>query len=61
MERGSGQLSAVEEIERAHGIPVRAVANLDDLTGWLQASEEFRENLDAIRKYRHLYGVAQHA
>lgn len=61
MERGTGQLSAVEEIERAHGIPVRAVANLDDLMAWLQASEEFRENLDAIRKYRQLYGVAQHA
>ncbi len=61
MERGTGELSAVQEIERAHGIPVRAVANLDDLVGWLQASEEFRENLDAIRKYRELYGVAQHA
>ena len=61
MERGTGQLSAVEEIERAHGIPVRAVANLDDLMAWLQTSEEFRENLDAIRKYRQLYGVAQHA
>jgi len=61
MERGTGQLSAVEEIERTHGIPVRAVANLDDLMAWLQTSEEFRENLDAIRKYRQLYGVAQHA
>jgi orotate phosphoribosyltransferase len=61
MERGTGQLSAVEEIERVHGIPVRAVANLDDLMGWLQASEELRENLDAIREYRKLYGVAQHA
>jgi orotate phosphoribosyltransferase len=61
MERGTGSLSAIQEIERAYAIPVRAVANLDDLMGWLQASEELRENLGAIREYRQLYGVAQHA
>ena len=44
-----------------HGIPVIAIASLDDLMGWLQDSDEFRQNLSSIREYRQLYGIAQHA
>ena len=61
MERGHGELSAIQEIEQRHGIPVIAIATLDDLMGWLQDSAEFRQNLGAIREYRQLYGIAQHA
>jgi len=61
MEKGLGGLSAIQEIEQRHGIPVVFIANLDDLMGWLQSSAEYRENLGAIREYRQLYGVAQHA
>ncbi len=59
MERGAGELSAVREIERAHGIPVIAVATLDDLVGWLGGSGESRENLDAIEEYRRRYGAGR--
>jgi len=61
MEKGLGGLSAIQEIEQRDGIPVVSIANLDDLMGWLQNSAEYRENLGAIREYRQLYGVAQHA
>jgi len=61
MERGEGDLSAIQEIEERHGIPVIAVASLDDLMGWLQDSAEFRQNLGLIREYRKLYGITQHA
>jgi orotate phosphoribosyltransferase len=61
MERGGGGLSAIQEVEQHHGIPVIAIANLDDLLGWLQESAEFRQNLGAIEEYRQLYGVAHHA
>jgi orotate phosphoribosyltransferase len=61
MERGEGNLSAIQEIEQRHGIPVIAIASLDDLMGWLQDSAEFRQNLGSIREYRKLYGIAQHA
>ena len=61
MERGEGDLSAIQEIEERHGIPVIAVASLDDLMGWLQDSAEFRQNLGSIREYRKLYGITQHA
>jgi orotate phosphoribosyltransferase len=61
MERGEGNLSAIQEIEQRHGIPVIAIASLDDLMGWLQDSAEFRQNLGSIREYRKLYGITQHA
>jgi orotate phosphoribosyltransferase len=61
MERGEGEISAIQEIERRHAIPVIAIANLDDLVGWLQDRDELRQNLKAISDYRKLYGVASHA
>ena len=61
MERGQGDLSAVREIEKGHGIPVVSIASLDDLMSWLGDRAEYRQNLDAIKEYRQLYGVAHHA
>jgi orotate phosphoribosyltransferase len=57
MERGQGDLSAVREIEKRHGIPVISIASLDDLMSWLEGRAEFRQNLKAIGEYRELYGV----
>ena len=61
MERGTGELSAIQEIEKLHGIPVISIASLDDLVGWLGDHAEFRQNLQAIREYRQLYGVPHYA
>lgn len=61
MERGTGELSAIQEIEKLHGIPVVSIASLDDLVSWLGDRAEFRQNLKAIREYRQLYGVAHYA
>lgn len=61
MERGQGELSAIEEVRRREGIPVTAIASLDDLLRWLEGSADYRENLNAIREYRQLYGVVHHA
>ena len=59
MERGNGQLSATQEVERDYGIPVFAVANLDDLMSFLRQSPDFAQNAAAIARYRHEYGVAR--
>ena len=61
MERGTGELSAIQEIEKHHGIPVISIASLDALVGWLGDRAEFRQNLQAIREYRQLYGVPHYA
>ncbi|MDR2112813.1 MAG: orotate phosphoribosyltransferase, partial [Candidatus Accumulibacter sp.] len=59
MERGSGALSAVQEVERDHGLRVVAVATLDDLMAFLKQRPDFVSHEAAVSRYREKYGVAQ--
>ena len=61
MERGTGELSAVQEVERDYGIPVVAVASLDDLIAFLHERPDFKQNEAAVARYRKAYGVARNA
>lgn len=56
-ERGQGELSAVQEVQRDYGIPVVSIAALDDLLGYLQGQAELVQNLQAVQAYRDRYGV----
>jgi orotate phosphoribosyltransferase len=58
MERGSGELSAVQEVELDYGIPVLAVATLDDLLAFLRERLDFKDYQSAVTRYRQEYGVA---
>lgn len=57
MERGQGELSAVQEVNRDYGLPVITIAALDDLLGYLQGQAELVQNLRAVQAYRNRYGV----
>ena len=57
MERGQSELSAVQEVQRNYGIPVVAIATLDDLLGYLQDHAVMVQNLQAVQSYRDCYGV----
>jgi orotate phosphoribosyltransferase len=57
MERGLGELSAVQEVSRDYGIPVIGIANLDDLARHLEGKQEWQMTLEAIESYRARYGV----
>jgi len=57
MERGLTELSAVQEVRESYGIPVVAIATLNDLLGFLQDEAEMTANLSAVRAYRDLFGV----
>ena len=57
MERGQGELSAVQEVRRNYGIPVVSIATLDDLLGYLQDEADMVQNLAAVQSYRDRYGV----
>ncbi len=61
MERGTGELSAIEEVRRNFGLETAAIATLDDLLAFLQSRDEFRQNVQAIGEYRKLYGTTHHA
>ena len=56
-ERGQGELSAVQEVQRDYGIPVIAVAGLGDLMAFLENHVEFAVYRSAVANYRQQYGV----
>jgi orotate phosphoribosyltransferase len=56
-ERGQGELSAVQEVERNYGIPVISVASLTDLIDYVSGHPELENKLAAVRAYRALYGI----
>jgi orotate phosphoribosyltransferase len=56
-ERGQGEFSAVQEVQRNYGIPVVPIATLDDLLGYLQEQPVMVQNLQAVQSYRDRYGV----
>jgi orotate phosphoribosyltransferase len=57
MERGQGELSAVQEVIKSYGIPVISIATLDDLLGYLQDEADMVQNLHATQSYRDQFGV----
>lgn len=56
-ERGQGELSAVQEVQRDYAIPVVAVAGLRDLMTYLENHPEFDAHRAAVARYRERYGV----
>jgi orotate phosphoribosyltransferase len=57
MERGSGNLSAAQEVRASYNIPVISIATLDDLIGYLRADPRRARDLVAVGRYRDSYGV----
>ena len=57
MERGTGDLSAVQEVRNQFGIPVVSIASLDDLLGYLRARGHMAQQLHSVERYRKEYGV----
>ena len=57
MERGQGERSAVQEVQAMYGIPVVAIATLDDLLGFLEGRPELREQAAQVAAYRERYGA----
>ena len=57
MERGIGELSAVQEVQQMHGLAVTSIINLNDLVEYLQHHQALAQHLQAVRRYREQYGV----
>ncbi len=56
-ERGQGEKSAAQEVVSEFGIPVVAIAGLDDLIEYLEGQSVANIDIEAIRRYRNTYGV----
>jgi orotate phosphoribosyltransferase len=57
MERGTGALSAVQEVSSQFGIPVISIATLEDLAAFLRARGDMAQQLQSVERYRKEYGV----
>ncbi|RTL56544.1 MAG: orotate phosphoribosyltransferase [Rhodocyclaceae bacterium] len=58
-EKGTGALSAVQEVQQSYAMPVVAVANLKDLIAYLHGNQELERNLEAVIRYREQYGIRE--
>jgi orotate phosphoribosyltransferase len=58
MERGQGERSAVQEVQQSFGIPVIAIATLDDVMRFIAGRPELAAHAGAVQAYRAQYGVA---
>ncbi|WP_040976979.1 orotate phosphoribosyltransferase [Necropsobacter massiliensis] len=56
-ERGKGELSAIQEVERDYHCQVLSIIDLDDLMCFIEQDERYRQHLPALRAYRERYGV----
>jgi len=56
-ERGLGELSAVQEVEKDSGMPVIKIATLANLIAFLDGAADLAEHKPAVQAYRSQYGV----
>ena len=56
-EKGTGEISAVQEVEQQHGIRVIHIINLDNLVEYLAGCPDTESNLKRIKDYREIYGT----
>ena len=57
MERGQAERSAVQEVRDTYGIPVVAIATLDDLMAFIAGRPELEAHAGAVSAYRTKYGA----
>jgi len=56
-EKGTRDLSAVQEAKQSLGVEVTSIIRLDDLIAYLETAEDYVGNLEAVAEYRQRYGV----
>jgi orotate phosphoribosyltransferase len=57
-ERGAGALSAIQELEQAHGAPVLSIIDMAHIISYLEAGgADMQASLEAMQQYRRKYGV----
>ena len=56
-ERGRGEISAIQEVERDYQCEVTSIISLNDLIRYLEEKPEMAEHLAAVRAYQQQYGI----
>ncbi len=56
-ERGQGELSAIQEVERDYAMPVVSIVSLEQVLEYLAEDAELKQYLPAVEAYRAEYGI----
>lgn len=56
-ERGNGELSAIQEVERDYQCDVLSIIDFSDLMAFIETQPEYQQYLPAMRAYREQYGI----
>lgn len=56
-ERGKGELSAIQEVERDYAMPVVSIVSLEQVLEYLAEDAELKQYLPAVQAYRAEYGI----
>lgn len=56
-ERGNGELSAIQEVERDFNIPVVSIVSLTQVLEFLADDPQLKQHLPAVEAYRAQYGI----
>ncbi|AUX74303.1 orotate phosphoribosyltransferase [Erwinia pyrifoliae] len=56
-ERGRGEISAIQEVERDYGCKVISIITLNELIAYLEEKPELADRLAAVRAYRSEFGI----
>ena len=56
-EKGTGELSAIQEVEQQYSIPVLSIIKLEHLITYIEGNPDFAEYLDKVTAYRDQYGI----
>lgn len=55
-EKGQGETSAIQEVEKTYNIPVKSIVTLEQLLSYLGESSEHNDTRSSIERYRSQYG-----
>ncbi|GEA24007.1 orotate phosphoribosyltransferase [Vibrio harveyi] len=56
-EKGKGELSAIQEVERDFGCAIISIVSLTDLVTFLEEKGTDKDHLEAVKAYRAEYGI----
>ena len=56
-EKGTGELSAIQEVEQQYNIPVLSIIKLENLITYIESNPDFAQYLDKVTAYREQYGI----
>ncbi|CAM5514872.1 MAG: orotate phosphoribosyltransferase [Pseudomonas sp.] len=56
-ERGQGELSAIQEVERDYAMPVISIVSLSQVLEYLEEDNQLKQHLPAVQAYRAQYGI----